>query len=176
MMRRRPTWCRRSPTAWPSAAPRRMRRCSDGRRRWRRERLASLGDDRERPTGRRCRTLCNPACRIRRRRGACRPRPCADGAEMNALSSLPTSGGDWEKRTGVLRSKPFAMPAVPELLALRSSWCARPAGARREFCPARRRRDRSRTGPRVPAAQRHRAARPMVRGRNSAAQTRSAGR
>lgn len=37
-------------------------------------------------------------------------RPCADGQEMTALSSLPQGGADWEKRTGVLRSGPFAMP------------------------------------------------------------------
>jgi putative membrane-bound dehydrogenase-like protein len=40
------------------------------------------------------------------------PRPCADGAEMATLSSLPNPGGDWEKRTGLLRSKAFPMPAV----------------------------------------------------------------
>lgn len=37
-------------------------------------------------------------------------RPCTDGTEMVALSSLPHPGGDWEKRTGLLRSKPFPMP------------------------------------------------------------------
>jgi putative membrane-bound dehydrogenase-like protein len=37
-------------------------------------------------------------------------RACADGAEMVALTSLPQPGGDWEKRTGVLRSKAFPLP------------------------------------------------------------------
>ncbi len=37
-------------------------------------------------------------------------RPCSDGTTMVTISSLPQPGGDWEKRTGVLRSRPFAMP------------------------------------------------------------------
>ena len=37
-------------------------------------------------------------------------RPCTDGTEMVTISSLPQPGGDWEKRTGLLRSKAFAMP------------------------------------------------------------------
>lgn len=39
-------------------------------------------------------------------------RACADGTGIVTLSSLPHPGGDWEKRTGLLRSKPFPMPAV----------------------------------------------------------------
>lgn len=37
-------------------------------------------------------------------------RPCADGTTRLMLSSLPQPGGEWEKRTGVLRSKIFAAP------------------------------------------------------------------
>jgi putative membrane-bound dehydrogenase-like protein len=37
-------------------------------------------------------------------------RPCTDGTGMVTISSLPQPGGDWEKRTGVLRSRAFAMP------------------------------------------------------------------
>jgi hypothetical protein len=39
-------------------------------------------------------------------------RPSADGVERAMISSLPVSGGEWEKRTGLLRSKPFLMPEV----------------------------------------------------------------
>lgn len=38
-------------------------------------------------------------------------RACADGVEMTVLSSLPQPGGEWEKRTGIVRSSPFPLPA-----------------------------------------------------------------
>jgi putative membrane-bound dehydrogenase-like protein len=39
-------------------------------------------------------------------------RPALDGVEITMISSLPVPGGEWEKRTGLLRSKPFVMPEV----------------------------------------------------------------